>query len=58
MCVVFGRSVDNSEWMRNGDFAPNRLEAQTDAAIQIAARKRDMNPENTVGILTMAGKKG
>jgi hypothetical protein len=44
--------------MRNGDFAPNRLEAQTDACIQIAARKRDMNPENTVGVLTMAGKKG
>ena len=56
--MLCSRSVDNSEWMRNGDFAPNRLEAQTDACIQIAARKRDMNPENTVGVLTMAGKKG
>ena len=53
-----GRSVDNSEWMRNGDYVPNRLEAQTDAAIQVAARKRDQNPENTVGVLSMAGKKG
>jgi 26S proteasome regulatory subunit N10 len=52
------RSVDNSEWMRNGDYAPNRLEAQTDAAIQVAARKRDQNPENTVGVLSMAGRKG
>ena len=55
MCGV---SVDNSEWMRNGDYVPNRLEAQTDAAIQVAARKRDQNPENTVGVLSMAGKKG
>ena len=55
LCV---RSVDNSEWMRNGDYAPNRLEAQTDAAIQVAARKRDQNPENTVGVLSMAGRKG
>ena len=50
--------MDNSEWMRNGDYVPNRLEAQTDAAIQVAARKRDQNPENTVGVLSMAGKKG
>ena len=42
--------------MRNGDYVPNRLEAQTDAAIQVAARKRDQNPENTVGVLTMAGR--
>eukprot|EP01051_Picozoa_sp_SAG22_P029524 SAG22_NODE_10989_length_506_cov_0.894349_1_plen_110_part_10 len=48
--------VDNSEWMRNGDFSPNRLEAQADSAIQVAAKKRDLNPENTCGILTMAGK--
>jgi hypothetical protein len=52
------RSVDNSEWMRNGDFAPNRLEAQADAAIQISSKKGAMNPENTVGILTMAGATG
>ena len=52
------RSMDNSEWMRNGDYSPNRLEAQADAAIQVAARKRDQNPENTVGVLAMAGRKG
>lgn len=23
--------LDNSEWMRNGDYAPNRLAAQQDA---------------------------
>ena len=24
-------SVDNSEWMRNGDYMPSRIEAQQDA---------------------------
>ena len=24
-------SLDNSEWMRNGDYSPSRLEAQQDA---------------------------
>ena len=24
-------SLDNSEWMRNGDYVPSRLEAQQDA---------------------------
>ncbi|KAH7518428.1 hypothetical protein FEM48_Zijuj09G0170500 [Ziziphus jujuba var. spinosa] len=38
--------IDNSEWMRNGDYSPSRFQAQADAS----------NPENTVGILTMAGK--
>jgi hypothetical protein len=26
-------SLDNSEWMRNGDYLPTRLEAQQDAGI-------------------------
>jgi hypothetical protein len=26
-------SLDNSDWMRNGDYAPSRLESQQDAGI-------------------------
>ncbi|CAI5462304.1 unnamed protein product [Closterium sp. Yama58-4] len=48
--------VDNSEWMRNGDYAPSRFQAQADAINLICGAKTQSNPENTVGILTMAGK--
>lgn len=42
--------------MRNGDFVPSRLEAQRDAANLIVGTKIRENPENTVGMLTMANK--
>jgi len=45
--------LDNSEWMRNGDYTPSRLDAQQDAANLLSTTKCDMNPENTVGLLTM-----
>lgn len=48
--------VDNSEWMRNGDYIPTRFEAQHDAANCVLGAKTQQNPENTVGVLTMAGK--
>ncbi|XP_041020877.1 26S proteasome non-ATPase regulatory subunit 4 homolog isoform X3 [Juglans microcarpa x Juglans regia] len=48
--------IDNSEWMRNGDYAPSRFKAQADAVNFICGAKTQSNPENTVGILTMAGK--
>ncbi len=48
--------VDNSEWTRNGDYAPSRIRAQTDAVNLLAGAKLQTNPENTVGVLTMAGK--
>mmetsp|Transcript_7588 Transcript_7588/g.15466 ORF Transcript_7588/g.15466 Transcript_7588/m.15466 type:complete len:449 (-) Transcript_7588:465-1811(-) len=48
--------VDNSDYMRNGDFAPSRLEAQQDAVNLLAGAKCASNPENVVGVLTMAGK--
>ncbi|RXH75002.1 hypothetical protein DVH24_029723 [Malus domestica] len=48
--------IDNSEWMRNGDYAPSRFLAQADAVNLICGAKTQSNPENTVGILTMAGK--
>lgn len=42
--------------MRNGDYAPTRFGAQTDAVNVIFSRKINANPENTVGLMTMAGK--
>ncbi|KAB2036540.1 hypothetical protein ERO13_D03G008500v2 [Gossypium hirsutum] len=48
--------IDNSEWMRNGDYGPSRFQAQADAVNLICGAKTQSNPENTVGVLTMAGK--
>lgn len=48
--------LDNSEWMRNGDYTPTRLEAQADAVNLIFGAKTQSNPENTVSLMTMAGK--
>ncbi len=52
--VVFYFSVDNSEWMRNGDFLPTRIQAQQDAVGVICHAKTRQNPENNVGLLTLA----
>ncbi|KAN0035193.1 hypothetical protein ACTA71_004454 [Dictyostelium dimigraforme] len=49
--------LDNSEWMRNGDFTPSRAEAQKDAVNLICASKTQSNPESAVSIMSMAGKK-
>lgn len=46
--------VDNSDFMRNGDFVPTRLQAQQDAVNLICHSKSRSNPENNVGLLTMA----
>jgi len=48
--------MDNSEWMRNGDYVPDRLAAQRDAVNLVIRRRLQMNPENTVGVLHMAGR--
>ncbi|KND01682.1 proteasome regulatory particle base subunit RPN10 [Spizellomyces punctatus DAOM BR117] len=48
--------LDNSEWMRNGDYTPTRMEAQSDAVTFLFNAKTQSNPENTVGLMTMAGK--
>ncbi|GAB4815088.1 hypothetical protein N2152v2_002134 [Parachlorella kessleri] len=47
--------VDNSEFTRNGDYAPTRFQAQADAVNLLAGAKTQHHPENTVGVLTMAG---
>jgi len=49
--------LDDSEYMRNGDFAPTRLEAQRDAVNLIAGTKLNGHPESTVGVMTMAGRR-
>lgn len=47
---------DNSEYMRNGDFVPTRLQAQQDAANLVLQCKLRSNPENGVGVVAMGGK--
>lgn len=47
-------SVDNSDYMRNGDFLPTRLQAQQDAVNLVCHSKTRSNPENNVGLLTLA----
>lgn len=47
--------VDNSEYMRNGDFLPTRLQAQQDAVGLITQSKLRSNPESNVGLLTLGG---
>ena len=47
--------LDNSDYMRNGDYTPTRLDAQQDAAGVICNDRTNNNPESTVGILTTAG---
>ncbi|EFJ17485.1 hypothetical protein SELMODRAFT_420850 [Selaginella moellendorffii] len=49
--------IDNSEWMRNGDYYPtSRFQSQADAVNLICGSKTQSHPENTVGILTTGGK--
>ncbi|XP_076364033.1 regulatory particle non-ATPase 10 isoform X1 [Tachypleus tridentatus] len=46
--------VDNSEYMRNGDFVPTRMQVQQEAVNLICHSKTRSNPENNVGLLTLA----
>jgi len=46
--------VDNSDYMRNGDFLPTRLHAQQDAVNLICHSKTRANPENNVGLISIA----
>ena len=50
--------LDNSEYMRNGDYIPTRMEAQHDAANLLVNAKTQSNPESTVGVIAMAGTTG
>uniref|UniRef100_A0A0K0DS66 26S proteasome non-ATPase regulatory subunit 4 n=1 Tax=Strongyloides stercoralis TaxID=6248 RepID=A0A0K0DS66_STRER len=46
--------LDNSAWMRNGDYRPTRFQCQKDAISLLFQCKTRSNPENAVGLLTMA----
>lgn len=46
--------VDNSEYMRNGDFIPTRLQAQQDAVDLVCHTKTSSNAENNVGLITFS----
>eukprot|EP00127_Corallochytrium_limacisporum_P006860 Clim_evm75s236 gene=Clim_evmTU75s236 len=48
--------LDGSEWMRNGDYVPSRMEAQQDAVQLISGTKTQQNAENTVGLIAMGEK--
>ena len=41
--------IDNSDWTRNGDYVPNRFNAQISAANFIIENKCEQNPENCLG---------
>jgi 26S proteasome regulatory subunit N10 len=49
--------MDNSDWTRNGDYDPNRWESEVGAANLIAETKCERNPENGIGVISMAGKR-
>ncbi|KAB0407408.1 hypothetical protein E2I00_011323 [Balaenoptera physalus] len=46
--------VDNSEYMRNGDFLPTRLQAQQDTVNVVCHSETLSNPENNAGLITLA----
>ena len=46
--------IDSSEYMRNGDFVPSRLQAQQEAVQLICHSKTRSNPENNVALISMS----
>ena len=48
--------IDNSDFSRNSDYQPNRLDAQKDAINILAGIKSQENPENSVGLISLAEK--
>lgn len=40
--------------MRNSDFIPSRMQSQFDAVNMVARAKLRSNPENNVGLLSLA----
>lgn len=48
-------AIDNSEYMRNGDYLTSRYDAQLTTTEFIFQNKVNSNPENTVGVLAYGG---
>ena len=49
-------AIDNSEYMRNGDYLTTRYDAQLTATEVIFQNKVNLNPENKVGVLAYGGQ--
>lgn len=49
--------IDNSDYMRNSDYIPSRIEAQNDAVSYVSSAKLNSNAETTVGLISMAGQR-
>lgn len=47
--------IDSTEYMRNGDFFPNRLMGVQEASNLLCNAKMQQNQENTLGFLTFGG---
>jgi len=48
--------IDNSDWMRNGDYNPTRMQSQLDAVNVLCTSKLNANVENTAGVIACAGR--
>ena len=49
--------LDNSDWCRNGDYYPSRWESEIEASNLIIENRCEKNPENSLGVISMAGKR-
>lgn len=47
-------SFDNSDYQRNGDYFPTRMNVQKDGINLVGMTKLRSNPENNIGLLTYA----
>jgi 26S proteasome regulatory subunit N10 len=47
--------IDNSEYVRNSNYLPTRLQADADAVNLMAGAETQSNPEISVGVLSLAG---
>lgn len=53
--ICFGLfSFDNSDYQRNGDYFPTRMNVQKDGINLVGLTKLRSNPENNIGLLTYA----
>jgi len=48
--------MDNSEYMRNGDYSPTRLDVMLDA-VNLVYKTKTQHRESSIGLMTMAGSK-
>ncbi|KAH8373527.1 hypothetical protein KR009_012399, partial [Drosophila setifemur] len=52
--IIFLFSFDNSDYQRNGDYFPTRLNVQKDGINLVCLTKLRSNPENNVGLMTLS----